>query len=152
MVVSSYNCCHVITWCAAYFRWQFCCCTFYLFTFLMRWKQNHTTLVVIAIGFTILFLIFKIYWLLAPVAISVLGFAISPLGQVIHRAWFSFAKMLGYINNRILLFLIFFVILTPIAFLRKLFGKNNPPDKHMHNSYFQNRNQVFQPMDLQNPW
>ncbi|RXK59828.1 hypothetical protein ESA94_12290 [Lacibacter luteus] len=118
----------------------------------MRWKQKHTSLLVIATGFAILFLVFKNYWLLAPVAISVLGFAISPFGEIIHWAWLMLAKVLGYINSRILLFLIFFVILTPIAFLRKLFGKKNLPNNHSINSYFQIRNKRYQASDLQNPW
>lgn len=118
----------------------------------MKWQPKHTSLVVIAIGFFLLYLLFNKLWLLAPIILAVLGFVISPFGELIHKGWMILAKVLGYINSRILLFIIFFIILTPVAFLRKLFGKKTIQDKNKVNSYFQNRSQRYQPVDLQNPW
>lgn len=118
----------------------------------MKWKPKHTSLVVIAAGFFLFYLLFNKLWLLGPIILAALGFAIAPLGEHIHQGWMKLAKSLGYINSRILLFIIFFIILTPVAFLRKLFGKKTMQDKNKVNSYFQNRNQQYKAIDLQNPW
>ena len=48
-----------------------------------------------------------------------------PLGlQPIYKIWMKFAAVLGWINSRILLGLIFYLTVTPIALLMKLFAKD----------------------------
>lgn len=119
----------------------------------MKWQTKHTSLVVIAIGFAILYLVVKNYWLLAPVAISTIGFAISPLGELIHRGWLMLAKVLGYINSRILLSIIFFLFLTPIALLMRLLGKTQFVKKaEPHQSLFVSRNHLYNRQDLEQPF
>ena len=119
----------------------------------MKWQAKHTSLVVIAIGFAVLYLVFKNYWLLAPVALSVLGFAISPLSEMIHRGWLMLAKVLAYINSRILLSVIFFLFLTPIALLMRLLGKTQFIKKvPLQQSLFVTRNHLYNRQDLQNPF
>lgn len=152
MVVGAHHSCYAITWSSAYFWWQLCRCSIYLFFVLMKWKSKHRSLLVIVVGFLLFYLAFRKEWMLIPVGLCFIGFFISHLGDYIHIAWMQLAKLLGYINSRILLLLVFFTVLTPIAFLRKFFGKKNDADKNSLNSYFQNRNQVFQALDLRNPW
>ncbi len=41
-----------------------------------------------------------------------------------HRAWLGFAKVLGRINSAIFLFLTFFLVLTPLGFVLRLFGRD----------------------------
>ena len=49
---------------------------------------------------------------------------IFPQGlQPLYRGWMYFAEKLGWFNTRVLLGLVFFIILTPIALLVKIFGK-----------------------------
>lgn len=117
----------------------------------MKWQAKHTSLVVIAAGFAIIFLVFKNYWLLAPVAIAAIGFAISPLGEMIHRGWLMLAKVLGYINSRIILSILFFLLLSPLALFRKLFQRKQAPPQSMK-SFFTTRNHVYTKQDLQTPW
>ncbi|MBY0476382.1 MAG: hypothetical protein K2Q24_01960 [Chitinophagaceae bacterium] len=118
----------------------------------MKWQKKHSSLIVIAIGFGILYFFFRKEWMLTPIVLCFIGFLIEPVGNFTHIIWMQLAKMLGYINSRILLFIIFFIILTPIAFLRKLFGKKTIQDKNKITSYFQNRIQQYKAVDLQNPW
>jgi hypothetical protein len=42
----------------------------------------------------------------------------------LFRVWMTFGAVLGYINLRIILGLVFFVLLTPIAILLRLLGKD----------------------------
>jgi hypothetical protein len=119
----------------------------------MKWQTKHTSLVIIAIGFALLYLVVKNYWLLAPVAIATIGFAISPLGEMIHRGWLMLAKVLGYINSRILLSIIFFLILTPIALLMRLLGKPQFVKKaQAQQSLFVSRNHLYNRQDLEQPF
>lgn len=41
-----------------------------------------------------------------------------------HRGWLAFAKVLGRVNSAIFLFLTFFLVLTPLAFVLRLFGRD----------------------------
>ncbi len=41
-----------------------------------------------------------------------------------HRGWLAFAKLLGRVNSAVFLFLTFFLVLTPLAFFLRLFGRD----------------------------
>ena len=43
----------------------------------------------------------------------------------LYRAWMKFGEVAGWINTRIILFLLFYVIVFPVGLLMKLFG-NDP--------------------------
>lgn len=119
----------------------------------MKWKAKHTSLLVIALGFAVFFLLFKKEWILIPVGISTIGFIIGPVGEYIHLGWMLLAKVLGYINSRILLSIIFFVILTPIALLMRLLGKTQFVKKAgAQQSLFNSRNHLYSKQDLEQPF
>jgi hypothetical protein len=40
--------------------------------------------------------------------------------RLLYRGWLLIGTVLGWINTRILLFLVFFLLLTPLAFVRRL--------------------------------
>jgi hypothetical protein len=60
--------------------------------------------------------------------------------------------VLGLINSKILLSLVFFLVLTPIAFLAKLRGKNslNLKRNTSSDSYYSTRNYEYKKEDLEN--
>lgn len=41
-----------------------------------------------------------------------------------HRAWLAFARVLSRVNSTIFLFLTFFLVLTPLGFVLRLFGRD----------------------------
>jgi len=41
-----------------------------------------------------------------------------------HRRWLAFARALGRVNSAIFLFLTFFLVLTPLGFVLRLFGRD----------------------------
>ncbi|WP_445298447.1 SxtJ family membrane protein [Lacibacter sp. H375] len=117
----------------------------------MRWQAKHTSLVVIAAGFFLFYLQFNKLWLLGPVILSAIGFAIAPLGEFIHRGWMKLAKVLGYINSRVLLFLIFYVILTPLALIQRLCQSKKITERLKKNRFL-TRNHMFAKDDFIKPW
>ena len=51
--------------------------------------------------------------------------AVSPrLLAAPRRGWLAFAKVLGRVNSAVFLFLTFFLILTPLAFVLRLVGRD----------------------------
>ena len=58
-----------------------------------------------------------------------IAFAVAPLVAPrlltpIYRAWMRLAEVLGWINTRILLTLIFYLVVTPIGVVMRLFGRS----------------------------
>ena len=61
-------------------------------------------------------------WIAAGLAAAFAAF--FPLGlKPIHKILLAVGQVLGWINTRILLGAIFYLLLTPLSFLLKLFGK-----------------------------
>ena len=57
-------------------------------------------------------------------AILVVCSAIPPAAIVFHRAWMTLAGVLGYVNSRILLAIIFYFILSPLGLIKRVFGSD----------------------------
>ncbi len=53
-----------------------------------------------------------------------IGLLIPPAARAFHLGWMKFAAVLGYINSRILLFLLFYFLITPYGWIAKLFGRD----------------------------
>lgn len=45
--------------------------------------------------------------------------------RTIYAAWVKFGTVLGFINIRIILSILFFIIVTPVGLIRKLAGKDS---------------------------
>jgi hypothetical protein len=42
----------------------------------------------------------------------------------VYRAWMTLARALAWINTRIILFLLFYVVVTPVGMVMRLFGRD----------------------------
>ena len=117
------------------------------------WKAN----VAIAAGLLGLHLFTKNHWsgwLYGAFGVVALLFFIPLLSRFIAWAWFRMAEVLGFINTRIILTIIFYVFLMPIAFLyrirnRNMLDRNN--GKQMA-TLFKTRSHQYAPGDLDNVW
>lgn len=112
------------------------------------------TMAVLCFACLVLFLLFKhSYWLYAGIGFIGIGIFIKPLSSFIHRGWMRFAHILGKVNGWILLGLVFFVVLTPIAIIYRFFNKD--PLQLKNNSsgtYFTERNHTFTANDFEKIW
>lgn len=111
---------------------------------------------VIVTGLVVIYFIFKARypWILyVAAAIGILSIAIPVVGDLIVKGWFKIAEVLGAINGRILLSLIFFLILFPIAVLSRM-GRKNPLGLKSENtdSAFTERNHLYTAKDLAQVW
>lgn len=63
--------------------------------------------------------------LLSIAAVLLLAAAIAPsLLKPVYRGWMRVGEVLGWINTRILLTLVFFLVVTPIGLVMRLFGRS----------------------------
>lgn len=125
------------------------------------------SLLVIVVGFLVLYSLFTylnkdtilwgsfkvIYFLYIALAVGVLSLISETFGDWILKGWFKIAAVLGFINTRIILGLVFFVFLTPFALLQKLFvRKNFLHIKDKDTTVYATRNHEYKPEDFDNIW
>lgn len=64
------------------------------------------------------------YFLILSAALLLLGLAVPILLKPIYKVWMTLAVLLGYLMTRVILSVLFFLVVTPIGLLARLFGKN----------------------------
>jgi hypothetical protein len=57
-------------------------------------------------------------------ALLLIGLLLPPAACAFHKGWMALASVLGYVNSRILLFVMFYGLVTPFGLLAKLFGRD----------------------------
>lgn len=121
--------------------------------FLMKKEKAFETVIVLAMASIIGFLIYDRNWLLY-LALMLLALPLISMKASLALAsiWFSFSAVLGKIMNFVWMFLCFYLILVPLAFLQKIFGKNQILRKREENTYFRSRNHLFTREDISKPW
>lgn len=119
----------------------------------MKATDRYKTILVIVAGMLVLYWIFgNKYFLWAASAISLVTLVIPVTGEWLIWFWYKLAFVLGWINSRVLLGVIFFLILTPIALLAKVFQKDNLGLKRSKSTVFHTRDHLYTKDDLSNPW
>jgi hypothetical protein len=121
-------------------------------------KKNNTTpiqtVLTITLGFLVIFMITKNEWLLyVSLVVGILGVFSNFMAEKIHVAWMKLAWILSLIVPNILLSLIFYLFLFPIATLSKIFGKKDPMGlKNTQSSLFKTVNKEFDKASFEKVW
>jgi len=118
-------------------------------------KKDLETIAVLAAAAFILFLAFrKSAFLFASFGLLLLGLFFKGASAVIVRWWLRFAEALGAFNARVILALVYFLVLTPIAIVFRLFAKRhvNSPRAAFGSSYFIVRDHICAAQDLEKMW
>jgi hypothetical protein len=112
------------------------------------------TVLTITLGFLVIFLVTKQNWaLLTSLLVGFSGLISTYLASKIEFLWFKLAWLLSKIVPNILLGLVFYLFLFPMALLSRLFGQKDP--MHLKNKYpslFKDVNKTFSPETFDNPW
>ena len=66
----------------------------------------------------------RLWALIISLTFLFLGILNSKILSPLNKGWIKFGELLGKIIAPIVMFLVFFIILTPIGMLLKLFGKD----------------------------
>ncbi len=112
------------------------------------------TVLVITVGMLIVFALTQWKWAFnAAVIIGLLGLLSSFIAKQIDFLWMKLAWVLSLIVPNILLSVIFYLLLTPIALLSRVFGEKNQLNlKNKTDSLFKDYNKVFDKPSFEKPW
>ncbi|MFL6256473.1 MAG: SxtJ family membrane protein [Pyrinomonadaceae bacterium] len=57
-------------------------------------------------------------------ALLVAGLLVPPAARAFHTAWMKFAGLLGHVNSRVLLTLVYYLVVTPYGVVTRLVGRD----------------------------
>lgn len=78
---------------------------------------------------------------------------ISPwFARIVAAAWLTLGQLLGIFNSRILLILIYLLMLTPIALLRRIGTGAKEALREKKRSAFVERKKIYEPSDFEKTW
>jgi hypothetical protein len=120
----------------------------------VRSQDRFKTILVIVTGLLALAWIFNVPLLgKIALAIGVISILIPPAAKAIEWAWLKLALGLGWVNSRILLSIIYFLFLMPIAWISRLFTKDPLAlKKDKRTTLFVTRDHLYTGKDLENIW
>lgn len=120
----------------------------------MQQQDRFKNILVIVIGLTAIAWIFHVRYLAEiSFGIGLIALLIPAAARGIEWAWLKLALGLGWVNSRILLSLVYFLFLMPIAFLSRLFTKDPLQLKARGSaSLYTTRNHKYTREDLENIW
>jgi predicted ferric reductase len=112
------------------------------------------TVLVITVSMLIVFALTQWKWAFnAAVIIGLLGLLSSFLAKQIDFLWMKLAWVLSLIVPNILLSTIFYLFLTPIALMSRVFGEKNQLNlKNTNGSLFKDYNKDFDKPSFEKPW
>ncbi|MCB0620689.1 MAG: hypothetical protein KDC43_15845 [Saprospiraceae bacterium] len=116
-------------------------------------EKRAETLLAIVTGFVFLHWWWGKDWMLyVALAVGLLGLLVAPVGKAIHWLWMQFTRILGWVNSRLILSVIFYLVLLPIGWLFRFFQKDPLSLKSRRETYFTDRNHTYTAEDLSKPW
>jgi hypothetical protein len=119
----------------------------------MENKRQIETCLVIVTGLIVFYFIFNQPLLLKiAIAIGVIGAFIPSIAKWIDFAWYKLAEGMGYVMSKVLLSLVFFLFLFPIAALYRLTKKDTLQLKRKKDTYWTDRSHDYTAKDLENIW
>jgi hypothetical protein len=123
-------------------------------------QYRFKNILVIVVGFSVISFLVNKRWpqvsqvlYYAALGIGVLSLLSGTIARWIEWGWLKLALGLGWVNSRILLSVIYFVFLLPIAWVSRLF--TNDPLKlkaRGANTLYTTRDHEYKKEDLENIW
>jgi hypothetical protein len=94
-------------------------------------------------------------WLITAMVVLVLDMVVPQIYKPVAVIWLGLSDLLGAVVPKILLSVVFFLVVAPIAILRRLAGKDSlklRAFKASKESVMVERNHVFTSADLERPY
>jgi predicted membrane protein len=124
----------------------------------MKREKTIETMLVITVGMLVLYFVFREkvwgeYFLIISLIMGLIGVFSNFLSEQVAWVWGKIAHILGTFNSYVLLSAVFFIILTPVAFLFRLTRKDNLKLKAQKSgTVYEERNHLYVAKDLENVW
>jgi hypothetical protein len=94
-------------------------------------------------------------FLFVAIALHLLNMTVPVIYRPVAIVWLGLSDVMGAVMSRVLLSIVFFLVVTPIGILRRLFGKDAlklRAFKASRNSVMLERNHTFTGRDLERPY
>ncbi|WP_025763447.1 SxtJ family membrane protein [Dyadobacter tibetensis] len=117
-------------------------------------SENSKAQLVIVTGMLVLYFLFVTdVFLWIATLVGILSLVSSRLGALLVKAWYRLAAVLGLINGKVLLSIVYIFILVPVAFMAR-YGRRNPLSlsRNQQSSLFIVRNHRYTAKDLERAW
>ena len=119
----------------------------------MNDEKSKSTILVICVGFLLIYLKFHWRWsIITSVVIGLIGILSPFLSRQVEWLWTKLSKLLSYIVPNILLTIIFYFFLFPIALLSRLFNKDPLMLSGKYKTYFIDMNKAVDKKSFENIW
>jgi len=117
-------------------------------------SRSKETILVITVGLLVLHLVFSArIFLTLSLIVGLTGILSTLLSEKIDFLWNKLSHLLGTVSNGVLLTLVFFLVLTPVGLVRRLFKKNGMTRAARdQRSNFTDRDHTFTKQDLEKTW
>lgn len=125
------------------------------FALMPKSKNPYKDILVIVLGFLFFYLLTKKSFLLyISGGVALAGVSSEFMAEKIVWGWYKLAEGLGYVSSRILLSVIFFLFLTPLAMLYRLSRRTDVLQlkRKSSGSYFTERRHLYVKEDLEKMW
>lgn len=122
---------------------------------LMSIKKELDTLSILSLFFMVLASLTRHFiYIYVAMGLLIIALFIRPLAKKITQGWLAFSELLGIFNSRIILTIIFYLCLTPLALVFRFYNKNALfiASSKNETSNFLERNHVFVKEDLEKMW
>lgn len=119
-----------------------------------RIKDLETVIVLSFVSLVFYFIFRKNIFIFLSVGLLFISLLSNKITSIISNLWLKFSYLTAKVNNNIFLFLTFYIFVTPIAFVYRLFVKNPlflRKDKNLE-TYFHKRNHSFEKKDFEKTW
>ncbi len=116
-------------------------------------EKNLETCLVISTGLIVIYF-FKPYeaLLMAAAVLGFVGVFVNPLAKWVTWGWYKLADLLGFVMSKVVLSIVFYVFLFPIALLARMSKKDLLQLKKRDDTYWTTRNHKYTAKDLENVW
>lgn len=117
-------------------------------------KNPYKTILVISIGLLVAYLIVPLKWLLyLNVCVGCFSLLHSKIAEVIEFVWDKLTQGLGFVFQKIVLSIFFYLVLTPIALLSRMFSRSSSfYHKRSATSLFQESIRSIGKESFEKPW
>lgn len=106
---------------------------------IMKKENSKSTILVISMGFLILYLVFSWQWaVFISLIVGIAGLISWRLSRLIEKGWMGLARVLSYIIPSILLGIVFYLFLFPISIVSRIFTKDPLLLSGNYRTYFLN--------------
>jgi hypothetical protein len=119
----------------------------------MKRQKEIEAMLSLSTGFLLFDLVYdKQAFFVAALCFGLIGLVSNPLCRIIARIWYGFSDILGAIVPKLVLAVVFYLLLYPIACFSRLFVKDPLRLSRHLESYYYQRDITYGPTDFEKPW